>query len=163
MYVCMCVCIYIYTHTHSYKHTYIHTRAHAHKYAPVDAFGMYVGFTKREIGLSQKANRNIKKTLESKPQKEMEGTRENEKSQRQEEGEGDEGRLTNDKNQIEKLTKRIQQVERELAEKMEKNRTIYVIWAESTSRPEIKMTGQEIIVPMEIEQGSVKMEETEIT
>ena len=138
---------------------------------------MYCGFTKREIRVSQKANKNIKITIESEPQKEMEGTRGNERSQRQEEGEGEEERLTNDKYEMEKLIKRIQQVEREyqkLAAKLEqskkealenreKNRTIYVLWAESTCSPEVEMTKQEEINQMEMEQESVKVEETEIT
>merc|ERR1712035_143652 len=118
---------------------------------------MHHSFTKREMRVSQKANTHIKMTLESEPQKEMEGTREDERSQRQEEGEDEEERLTNDKYQMEKLIKRIQQVEREykkLAAKLEqskkealesreKNRTTYVLWAESTCSPEIEMTEKE--------------------
>ena len=69
------------------------------------------GFTKREIEVSQKAYKDLRRTLESETQKEMEVTRENERTQRQEEGEG--GRLTIDKYQMEKLIKKIQQVEGE--------------------------------------------------
>merc|ERR1712035_276569 len=87
------------SHCNAHKHTHTHR--------------MYRGFTKREVRVSQKANKNIKITLESEPQKEMEGTRGDERSQRQEEGEDEEERLTNDKYQMEKLIKRIQQVERD--------------------------------------------------
>ena len=113
------------------------------------------GFTKREIGVSQKAYKNLKKTLESEPQKEMEGTRGNERTQRQEEGEGEGGRMTIDKYQMEKLIKRIQQVEgenkklaakleqnkKEVLEIREKNRTIYILWAKTTCNPETELTG----------------------
>merc|ERR1711980_54715 len=65
--------------------------------------------------------------------------------------------------EYQKLAAKLEQSKKEALENREKNRTIYVLWAESTCSPEVEMTKQEEINQMEMEQESVKVEETEIT